>query len=206
VHHRRRGGCDDDGRPSFDASAIGGTTPASSYTPSDLIELNGDDLRRDPLEVRKAMLASVLAKAGSGLRLNDHLKHEDGEVVFRHACKLGLEGIVSKRKGSPYRSGRSPDWLKLKNPEAPAVKRETEEEWGKAILALRGSFLTRRSRVRDRCARHRADAAKIGKKAAPAWPAGPSLTRGRVHPPRAGNLVALMMRAPPHLGEIGRTD
>src|SRR5262245_29214695 len=39
--------------------------------------------------------------------------------IFRHACKLGLEGIVPKRKGSPYRSGRSPDWLKMNNPEAP---------------------------------------------------------------------------------------
>jgi ATP-dependent DNA ligase len=48
---------------------------------------------------------------------------------FRHACKLGLEGIVSKRKDSPYRSGRSPDWLKMKNPAAPAVKREAEEDW-----------------------------------------------------------------------------
>jgi hypothetical protein len=46
------------------------------------------------------------------------------------ACKLGLEGIVSKRLGSRYRSGRSPDWLKFKNPDAPAVKREAEEEWG----------------------------------------------------------------------------
>jgi hypothetical protein len=51
------------------------------------------------------------------------------ELLFRHACKLGLEGIVSKRKGSPYRSGRSPDWLKMKNPDAPAVKREAEEDW-----------------------------------------------------------------------------
>jgi bifunctional non-homologous end joining protein LigD len=80
----------------------------------------------------------VLAKAGPGLRLNEHLEHEDGEVVFRHACKLGLEGIVSKRKSSPYRSGRSPDWLKMKNPDAPAVKREAEEDWtrcpGAALL------------------------------------------------------------------------
>jgi ATP-dependent DNA ligase len=53
------------------------------------------------------------------------------EAVFRHACKLGLEGIVSKRKDSPYRSGRSPDWLKMKNPDAPAVKREAEKDWGK---------------------------------------------------------------------------
>jgi hypothetical protein len=55
----------------------------------------------------------------------------DGEVVFRHACKMGLEGIISKRMGSPYRSGRSPDWLKMKNPNAPAVKREAEEDWGR---------------------------------------------------------------------------
>ena len=47
-----------------------------------------------------------------------------------HACKMGLEGIVSKRLGSRYRSGRSPDWLKMKNPAAPAVKREAEEDWG----------------------------------------------------------------------------
>jgi bifunctional non-homologous end joining protein LigD len=96
----------------------------------DLIELNGDDLRRDPLAVRKATLASVLAKAAPGLRFNEHLEHEDGEVVFRHACKLGLQGIVSKRKDSAYRSGRSPDWLKMKNPAAPAVTREAEEDWG----------------------------------------------------------------------------
>jgi hypothetical protein len=49
----------------------------------------------------------------------------------RHACKLGLKGIVSKRKDSPYRSGRSPDWLKMKNPAHPAVKREAEEDWGR---------------------------------------------------------------------------
>ena len=51
--------------------------------------------------------------------------------MFAHACRLGLEGIVSKRKGSSYRSGRSPDWLKMKNSDAPAVMREAEEEWGK---------------------------------------------------------------------------
>jgi ATP-dependent DNA ligase len=52
-------------------------------------------------------------------------------LLFRRACKLGLEGIVSKRKDSLYRSGRSPDWLKMKNPAAPAVKREAEEDWGR---------------------------------------------------------------------------
>src|SRR5262245_43056061 len=96
----------------------------------DLLELDGQDLRREPLETRKATLASVLRGCLPGLRLNEHLAHP-GDLVFRHACKMGLEGIVSKRLGSRYRSGRSPDWLKMKNPDAPAVKREAEEDWGK---------------------------------------------------------------------------
>jgi ATP-dependent DNA ligase len=60
--------------------------------------------------------------------------YADACWVRRHACKLGLEGIVSKRKDSAYRSGRSPDWLKMKNPVAPAVKREAEEDWGGVLL------------------------------------------------------------------------
>jgi bifunctional non-homologous end joining protein LigD len=96
----------------------------------DLIELNGDDLRRDPLEVRKATLASILGKANSGIKLNEHIE-EGGPTVFAHACKMGLEGIVSKRKASPYGSGRSPDWLKSKNPACAAVKREEEEDWAR---------------------------------------------------------------------------
>ena len=95
----------------------------------DLIELNGDDLRANPLQVRKATLASVIGRAGSGLRFNKHMDGEDGPFVFQHACKLGLEGIVSKRRDSGYRSGRSPDWIKSKHPNAPAVKREAEEDW-----------------------------------------------------------------------------
>jgi ATP-dependent DNA ligase len=123
--------CDDDGLPVFDRLRYRRDDRRAFLYAFDLIELNGDDLRRDPLEVRKATLASVLAEAAPGLRLNEHLEHEDAETVFRHACKLGLEGIVSKRKDSPYRSGRSPDWLKMKNPAAPAVKREAEEDWDK---------------------------------------------------------------------------
>ena len=97
----------------------------------DLLELNGADLRKDPLEVRKATLASILRKRRPGVRLNEHLEYPEGGVVFQHACKMGLEGIVSKRLGSRYRSGRSPDWLKFKNPAAPEVKREAEEDWGR---------------------------------------------------------------------------
>ena len=50
------------------------------------------------------------------------MEHSEGAVVFQHACKMGLEGIVSERLGSRYRSGRSPDWFEFKNPEAPAVR------------------------------------------------------------------------------------
>src|SRR5215831_10941493 len=110
-------------------SISSGTTALFLYA-FDLIELNDDDLRRDPLEVRKATLGSIVAKASPGIRFNEHLEG-DGPTVFAHACKMGLEGIVSKRKDSMYRSGRSPDWLKMKNPSAPAVKREAEEDWGK---------------------------------------------------------------------------
>jgi bifunctional non-homologous end joining protein LigD len=70
---------------------------------------------------------TVLAKASSGIRFNEHIEG-DGPTVFAHACKMGLEEIVSKWKDSAYRSGRSPDWLKMKNPEASAVKREAEED------------------------------------------------------------------------------
>jgi bifunctional non-homologous end joining protein LigD len=97
----------------------------------DLIELNGDDLRREPLEKRKATLARLLAPAGDGARLNQHLEHANGVHLFEHACRMGLEGIVSKRKGSPYRSGRTLDWLKARNPNAPAVARLREEDWSR---------------------------------------------------------------------------
>ena len=96
----------------------------------DLLELDGKDLSREPLEVRKATLASLLRARLPGLQFNQHLTHP-GDIVFRHACAMGLEGIVSKRLGSRYRSGRSKDWLKFKNPNAPAVKREAEEDWGR---------------------------------------------------------------------------
>jgi len=65
--------------------------------------------------------------AGPGLQLNEHID-EPGDVVFRHACATGVEGIVSRRHGSRYRTGRSRDRLKSKNSTAPAVKREAQEE------------------------------------------------------------------------------
>jgi bifunctional non-homologous end joining protein LigD len=122
--------CDDNGLASFERIRYRQHDGDVFLYAFDLIELNGDDLRRDPLQVRKATLASMLAKARPGIRFNEHIEG-DGPTVFAHACKMGLEGIVSKRKDSPYRSGRSPDWLKMKDPTAPAVKREEEEDWAR---------------------------------------------------------------------------
>jgi bifunctional non-homologous end joining protein LigD len=122
--------CDDNGVASFDLLRHERANDSVFLYAFDLIELNGDDLRRDPLQGRKAPLEMILAKAGPGIRFNEHLEG-DGSTVFAHACKMGLEGIVSKRKDSAYRSGRSPDWLKMKNSNAPAVKREAEEDWGR---------------------------------------------------------------------------
>jgi bifunctional non-homologous end joining protein LigD len=86
-----------------------------------LLELDGRDLRREPIERRKGLLAKLLKESHLSTVLNEHFE-EDGAIVFREACRLGCEGIVSKRLGSFYRSGRSPDWLKIKNPKAPAVR------------------------------------------------------------------------------------
>jgi hypothetical protein len=70
--------------------------------------------------------------------------------VFKHACTLGCEGIVSKGLGSRYVSGRCRDWIKSKNPNAPAVKREAEEDWDKS-----GGDETRRLRAESRARGHR---------------------------------------------------
>jgi ATP dependent DNA ligase domain len=84
------------------------------------------DIRPHPWEIRRATLAGLLRKAGTGIRLSEHLDATDGASVFQHACRMGLEGIVAKRLDRPYRSGRSPDWVKIKNPDAPAASRVIE--------------------------------------------------------------------------------
>jgi ATP-dependent DNA ligase len=95
----------------------------------DLIALDGEDLRRWPIEDRKRKLAKLVRGPHPGIVLNEFFEG-DGDILFAHACKLGCEGIVSKRLGSAYRSGRSVHWVKVKNPKAPAVKREAED-WGR---------------------------------------------------------------------------
>jgi bifunctional non-homologous end joining protein LigD len=81
----------------------------------DLLYRDGEDLRRRPLEARKAALAELLQPLGSHghVRLSEHFAVEGAEF-YRQVCTLALEGAVSKRKRSPYASGRSGDWLKSK--------------------------------------------------------------------------------------------
>jgi bifunctional non-homologous end joining protein LigD len=102
----------------------------------DLLDLDGEDYRPQPLHVRKARLERLLAKAAPGVQYSEHVEG-DGHVVFEHACKLGLEGIVSKHREHPYRSGRSKTWLKIKNPAASGMLR-FERGWlnkGRGVLA-----------------------------------------------------------------------
>jgi bifunctional non-homologous end joining protein LigD len=121
---------DDDGLAVFDLIRRQRHGAAAVLCTFDLIELEGEDLRRAPIEHRKRQLAKLVRTPHPGIVLNEHYEG-DGDIVYQHACKLGCEGIVSKRLGSPYRSGRSPHWVKVKNPKAPAVKREGEEDWGR---------------------------------------------------------------------------
>jgi bifunctional non-homologous end joining protein LigD len=90
--------CDDRGLAVFQALRRRQNEARAFLFAFDLLELDGTDLRREPIEVRKATLASILRKSRPGIRLNEHLEHPEGDVVFRHACKMGLEGIVSKRR------------------------------------------------------------------------------------------------------------
>jgi bifunctional non-homologous end joining protein LigD len=82
-------------------------------------------MRRQPWHARRDALAGLLHGAPAGIVLSEHYDG-DGAVMFRHACALGLEGIVSKRRDAPYRSGRCADWIKIKTPNAPAATRVME--------------------------------------------------------------------------------
>jgi bifunctional non-homologous end joining protein LigD len=119
--------CDEKGLAVFDLIRRQQHGRAVALCAFDLIELDGEDLRRQPIETRKS-LKSLLRGKHAGIAFNAHFIG-DGAIVYRQACALGCEGIVSKRLGSPYRSGRADCWLKVKNPHAPAVRRIEEEDW-----------------------------------------------------------------------------
>jgi bifunctional non-homologous end joining protein LigD len=120
--------CDDSGLAVFDLIRGLGRNGRAIICAFDLLEVNGEDIRKEPIEDRKRRLAGLLRLTHAGIALNETYR-EDGTMIFKHACALGCEGIVSKRLGTPYRAGRSAHWLKIKNPAAPAVRRLEEEDW-----------------------------------------------------------------------------
>ena len=87
----------------------------------DILVGDGEDLRRLPLSMRKTNLARL--PRVDGIFISDFEQGEIGPDLFRHACLLGLEGLVSKHRESAYRGGRSPRWIKVKNRQHPAFAR-----------------------------------------------------------------------------------
>jgi ATP-dependent DNA ligase len=120
--------CGDDGVSDFDRLHSQACDEQVVLYAFDIMELNGDDMRQEPLEERKAKLEKLLARVPLGVQLNEHVEL-DGVTVFEHACKLGLEGIVSKRRDFPYRSGRTKRWIKVKNPNSPVMLRVIDGTW-----------------------------------------------------------------------------
>ncbi|WP_346659170.1 RNA ligase family protein [Bradyrhizobium sp. 2] len=92
----------------------------------DVLVADGEDLRKLPLSLRKTNLARLLARRVDGIHLAPFEQGEVGPELFWHACKLGLEGLVSKHRDSWYRAGRSEQWIKVKNRSHPAFSRVME--------------------------------------------------------------------------------
>jgi len=92
-----------------------GKTASLVFFAFDLLHLDGENLQSEPLLVRKERLEELLKAAGrdSPLRYSEHFV-EPGQTMLRHACRMGLEGVISKRADAPYRSGRGRDWIKSK--------------------------------------------------------------------------------------------
>lgn len=81
------------------------------------------DLRKLPLHLRKTSLQRLLAPRPENVFINPFERGEIGPDLFRVACRMGLEGLVSKRRDRPYQAGRSKHWLKVKNRRHPAMER-----------------------------------------------------------------------------------
>ena len=112
-----------DGYSDFNAMYSGKHNEEVQLCAFDVLAMDGDDLRDLPLSVRKANLARLLARRPDGIFLSDFEQGEIGPDLFRAACDMGLEGLVSKRRDRPYRGGRSKYWVKVKNRKHPAMQR-----------------------------------------------------------------------------------
>jgi bifunctional non-homologous end joining protein LigD len=105
----------EDGRPDFHALRSKHACKDARLVVYDLLSLDGEDLRRMPLQERRMRLASLLS-GDPVLWFSSHVQGAQGAALFRHACALNLEGIVSKRIDTSYRSGPFLGWRKIKFP------------------------------------------------------------------------------------------
>jgi bifunctional non-homologous end joining protein LigD len=117
--------CGGDGIAVFEDIHRRGVVSEAMLYAFDLLEFQGENLRPFPLYGRKRILAKLIGRRSLGIVLSEHTD----EDIFQSVCKMGLEGIVSKKLSAPYRSGRSTDWLKIKNPDSPAMVRHREGSW-----------------------------------------------------------------------------
>ncbi|MGA7664864.1 MAG: DNA ligase [Pseudolabrys sp.] len=113
---------DDKGVPNFDTLHSRTADHLAIACAFDLLMVDGDDLRRQSLRERKLALGKLLLRSVDGIQYVEHAEGH-GDRLFAAACKLGLEGIVSKNLNAPYRLGPSKNWIKVKNPNAPAATR-----------------------------------------------------------------------------------
>lgn len=95
----------------------------------DMLVGDADDMRRLPLSMRKVNLARLLARPTDGIFIAHYEEGDIGPDLFRAACDMGLEGLVSKHRDRAYRAGRSPFWIKVKNPTSPAMTRAKDIGW-----------------------------------------------------------------------------
>jgi bifunctional non-homologous end joining protein LigD len=93
----------------------------------DILVSDGEDVRRLPLSMPKASLCRLPARRVDGIFLSDFEQGEIGPDLFRHACLMGLEGLVSKHRESTYRGGRFNRWIKVKNRQHAAFSREMDQ-------------------------------------------------------------------------------
>jgi len=104
-----------DGYSDFNALHSGKHNADVELIAFDVLVLDGDDLRELPLSMRKTNLQRLLSRRPEGIFLSEYEQGEIGPELFRKICEFGFEGLVSKRADRPYRGGRSPDWIKVKN-------------------------------------------------------------------------------------------
>jgi bifunctional non-homologous end joining protein LigD len=112
-----------DGVSDFDALHSGKHNEEVQLYAFDMLAGDGDGMRALPLSMRKANLTRLLTRRPEGIFIAPFEQGEIGPDLFRAACNMGLEGLVSKRRDRPYRGGRSPNWVKVKNRSHPAMSR-----------------------------------------------------------------------------------